>query len=203
MRTQLVNLGFHGIGHPIGRDFGVGERDYWVSPKLFQATLEACVHRSDVSLSFDDGNWSDIAVVLPALREHGLSATFFINAGRLGQPGFIDRHDLRELVSAGMRIGNHGLAHLDLTKLEPARLEHEITQGRRLLEELTGTTVDTLAIAYGTYNDAVLEQLRRLAYRHVYTSDGGAADPEAWLQPREHVKAQHTALDVARLLTQD
>ena len=203
MHTQLINLGFHGIGHPIGRDFGPGERDYWVSPALFHATLDACAGRSDVNLSFDDGNWSDVAVVLPALREHQLPATFFINAARLGQPGFIDRHDLRELVSAGMRIGNHGLAHLDLTKLDPARLEHEITQGRRLLEELTGTTVDTLAIAYGTYNDAVLEQLRRLAYRHVYTSDGGAADPEAWLQPREHVKAQHTALDVARLLTQD
>ena len=202
MERQIINLGFHGIGHPIGRDFGPGERDYWVSPELLRATLDACAHRSDVSLSFDDGNWSDVAVVMPALRERNLTATFFVNVGRLGSPGFIDRHDLRELAGAGMQIGNHGLSHLDLTRLDPAKFEHEVTQGRRLLEDLTGAAVQTLAIAYGAYDDAVLERLRRLDYQHVYTSDGGCADPEAWLQPREHLKAQHTALDVARLLTQ-
>lgn len=91
-------------------------------------------------------------------------------------------------------------SQLDDTRARP--LEHEIGQGRRLLEELTGSEIHTVAIPYGAYNDAVLDSLRRQAYDHVYTSDGGSADPEAWLQPREHLTSTHTSADIAALLTQ-
>ncbi len=71
-----------------------------------------------------------------------------------------------------------------------------------MLEELTGAEIDTLAIPFGAYNDTVLDTLRRQAYDHVYTSDGGTADPEAWLQPREHLRADHDPATIAALLQQ-
>ena len=188
---QILNLNFHGIGRPIGRDFGPNERDYWVTPETFTAALDACADRGDIALSFDDGNWSDLEVALPALQQRGLSATFFIVPGWLGEPGFMSKQDLKELVAAGMTIGNHGLQHHDWTTLDQTKLEHEIAQGRRLLEELTGTEIHALAIPFGAYNDLVLDSLRRQAYEHVYTSDGGTAAPDAWLQSREHAKASH------------
>lgn len=202
MPGQILNLNFHGIGRPIGRDFGQGEREVWVTEELFEATLDACVGREDINLSFDDGNWSDINTALPALTRRNLTATFFIVPGWLGEPGFMSRQDLKELVAAGMPIGNHGLRHHDWTTLERDKLEHEVAQGRRLLEELTGTEIHTLAIPFGAYNDTVLDALRRQAYEHVYTSDGGTADPEAWLQPREHLRADHDPTSVAALLDQ-
>jgi peptidoglycan/xylan/chitin deacetylase (PgdA/CDA1 family) len=199
---QILNLNFHGIGRPIGRDFGRNERDYWVTPETFMATLDACVGRDDISLSFDDGNWSDVEVALPLLRQRGLQATFFIVPSWLGEPGFMSKQDLKELVAAGMTIGNHGLQHHDWTTLEPDKLEHEVTQGRRLLEELTSTEVHTVAIPFGAYSDTVLDTLRRQAYEHVYTSDGGTADPGAWLQPREHLRADYDPAKIAALLQQ-
>jgi len=202
MQEQILNLNFHGIGRPIGRDFGQGEREVWVSQEIMEATLDACIGRADVSLSFDDGNWSDIEVAVPALTRRGLHATFFIVPSWLGEPGFMSKQDLRELVAAGMTIGNHGLQHHDWTTLEVDKLEHEIAQGRRLLEELTGTEIHTVAIPFGSYNDMVLDTLRRQAYEHVYTSDGGTADPEAWLQPREHLRADHDPAGIAALLQQ-
>ena len=186
---QILNLNFHGIGRPIGRDFGAGEREFWVKPETFEAALDACVGRNDITLSFDDGNWSDLEMALPALQQRGLTATFFIVPSWLGEPGFMSKRDLKELAATGMPIGNHGLQHHDWTTLAPDKLEHEITQGRRLLEELTGTEITALAIPFGAYNDMVLDALRRQAYEHVYTSDGGTAAPDAWLQPREHVKS--------------
>jgi peptidoglycan/xylan/chitin deacetylase (PgdA/CDA1 family) len=188
---QILNLNFHGIGRPIGRDFGPNERDYWVTPETFTAALDAGAGRGDIALSFDDGNWSDLEVALPALQQRGLTATFFIVPGWLGEPGFMSKQDLKELVAAGMTIGNHGLQHHDWTTLDQTKLEHEIAQGRRLLEELTGTKIHALAIPFGAYNDMVLDSLRRQAYEHVYTSDGGTAAPDAWLQSREHAKASH------------
>lgn len=199
---QIVNLNFHGIGRPIGRDFGPNERNFWVTPETFAATLDACIGRDDISLSFDDGNWSDVEVALPVLQQRDLHATFFVVPSWLGEPGFMSKQDLKELVAAGMTIGNHGLQHHDWTTLEPDKLEHEVTQGRRLLEELTGTEIHTLAIPFGAYNDTVLDTLRRQAYEHVYTSDGGTADPEAWLQPREHVRADYDPAKIEALLQQ-
>lgn len=197
----ILNLNFHGIGSPRDREFGDGEREFWVTPASFEAVLDAIAGHPEVALSFDDGNTSDIEIALPALSARGLSATFFIVPGWLGAPGFIAGPDVRALAAAGMTIGNHGLAHHRWTEIGPDALDDEVAEGRRRLERLTGTTVDTLAIPYGAYNEAVLERLRGHGYRHVFTSDGGAADPEAWLQSRQHLRARDTAADVERLLS--
>ena len=197
---RVRNLNFHGIGSPAARDFGEGEREFWATPALFEATLDAAVGRDDLTLSFDDGNSTDIDVVLPALRERGLSATFFIVPGWLGSPGFLTEADVQTLTASGMTVGNHGLAHRFWTELTPTDLEHELTEGRRVLERLAGVRITTLAIPYGAYDDAVLETLRRHDYEHVFTSDGGTAERDAWLQPREHLRAGQTRADLERIL---
>ncbi len=199
--VQVLNLSFHGIGRPLGRDFGEEERDYWASRGTFEAVLDAVAGRGDVRLSFDDGNSSDVDVVLPALLERELKASFFLVPAWLGTPGFMTRADVRALVRDGMTIGNHGLRHQIWTELPPDRLEHEVNQGRQLLEELTGTNLTTLAIPYGRYDDAVLDMLRADAYTRIFTSDGGSADPDAWLQPREHVRSGHDRAAIAALLS--
>jgi peptidoglycan/xylan/chitin deacetylase (PgdA/CDA1 family) len=195
---HVINLNFHGIGRPLGRDFGEGERDFWVKPELFEAILDETANRDDVALSFDDGNTSDVDIALPALQRRGLTATFFIVPGWLGNPGFMTKADVRTLATSGMKVGNHGLQHHRWTELSRQELEQEVNAGRQLLEELTGTEIETVAIPFGAYNDLVLDTLR--GYRHVFTSDGGSADPQAWLQSREHVSADQTAADVERLL---
>jgi peptidoglycan/xylan/chitin deacetylase (PgdA/CDA1 family) len=199
MKTVL-NLGFHGIGAPEGRDFGEGERDFWATRELLEATLDAAIDRPDIAISFDDGNLTDIEIVLPALLKRGLSATFFIVPGWLGSPGFIDADGVRKLADSGMTIGNHGLAHLRWTPLTPDELTHEVVDARCRLEQLSGTPIRTLAIPYGDYDDDALALVREHAYDHVFTSDGGTADPTAWLQPREHLRASHTLADLERLL---
>ncbi len=198
--TTVLNLGFHGIGAPRGRDFGEGEREFWATPSIFGATLDAVVGRDDLTLSFDDGNTTDVDVVLPALAERGLEATFFIVPGWLGNPGFITEADVCALAQDGMKIGNHGLAHRIWTELTPDELFHEVSEGRRRLERLTGAEIRSLAVPYGAYDGPVLQMLREHGYEHVFTSDGGVADRDAWLQPREHVRADHTQPDLDRLL---
>lgn len=198
--ARVLNLGFHGIGAPAGRDFGEGEREFWVSRRTFAAVLESAAGHGDVRLSFDDGNASDMALALPALLDLNLSATFFLVPSWVGTPGFITEADVRTLVEAGMTIGNHGLAHRRLTALAPTDFEHEVTEGRNRLERLAGTDIGTLAIPYGAYDGAVLEVLRGHGYEHVFTSDGGVADAAAWLQPREHVRAHHNVADLEGML---
>lgn len=196
----MLNLNFHGIGVPRGREFGEGERDYWVTPELFEHVLDAVVGRDDVSLSFDDGNPSDLEVALPALLARGLIATFFIVPSWLGTPGFIAADDVVALTRAGMTIGHHGLEHRVWPELTSGELEREVDEGRRALERLTDAEIATLAFPFGAYDEHVLAWLRSRDYEHAYTSDGGAADPAAWLQPREHLRAGDSPHELARRL---
>lgn len=196
----LVNVCFHGIGTP-AREREPGEAAYWIPPDAFLRILDELAGRPDVRISFDDSNVSDVEVGLPALRERGLSATFFALAGRLGAPGSLGAADLRELVAAGMTIGSHGTDHVPWRGLTPAGVRRELLEAPAVLGEAAGVPVRDAALPLGRYDRTTLGHLRRLGYRSVHTSDRRRAREGAWLQPRYSVRAGDDAGSVrARVL---
>jgi peptidoglycan/xylan/chitin deacetylase (PgdA/CDA1 family) len=180
------NLTFHGVGPEPG-PLPPGEARVWISRERFGAVLDSVQGRGDVRISFDDSNRSDVDVALPALRDRGLRATFFVLAGRLGDPRHLGADDLAELVDAGMTIGSHGMHHRDWRRLGDAELEEELVAARRILHEASGTPVTQASVPFGSYDRRVLSRLRARGYATVFTSDGGPARPDAWLQPRTSV----------------
>ena len=104
--------------------------------------LDAVGGRDDIRITFDDGNASDVVHALPALRERGLTATFFVVAGRLGIPGFLDEAGVRELAAAGMTIGCHGMRHRPWRTLDEPSLDEELVGARTMLEAIVDTAGD-------------------------------------------------------------
>jgi peptidoglycan/xylan/chitin deacetylase (PgdA/CDA1 family) len=192
LERRLVNITFHGVG-PQDGVLASGEATVWVTRSRFETVLDQLVERDDVRITFDDGNASDLELALPALRERGLTATFFVVAGRLGTPGYLDAGGLRELVAAGMRVGNHGMRHRSWRRLGAGELHEELVVARRMIEEAAGRQVTEAACPFGAYDRRVLRALRRSGYRHVFTSDEGTARASDWLQSR-------TSLDERRAL---
>jgi peptidoglycan/xylan/chitin deacetylase (PgdA/CDA1 family) len=71
---------------------------------------------------------------------------------------------------------------------EPLHLAAELAGSRRVLEAVTGRPITQVSVPFGSYDRRVLAQARRAGgYERVFTSDGGAARPSAWLQPRTTV----------------
>ena len=105
-------------------------------------------------------------------------------AGRIGNEHFLGWDDLSTLTEAGMRIGSHGMHHRSWRGLPAVALHEEVVQAKLVLEAGLGRPVDEAALPFGDYGRRVLLAARRAGYRHVYTSDGGSADPRRWLQPR-------------------
>jgi peptidoglycan/xylan/chitin deacetylase (PgdA/CDA1 family) len=185
--TVVHNVNFHGVAEP-PRVLEAGEAMVWLAKDRFLQTLDALRLRRDVCISFDDGNRSDLEVALPALLERDLTATFFVLAGRLGDPQFLGAENVRELHAAGMAIGSHGLHHRDWRRVCDEELAAELSQSRRILEDVVGAPVTQAAIPFGSYDRRVLAQARRDGgYARVFTSDGGPARRDAWLQPRTTV----------------
>lgn len=193
---RQVNVCFHGIGVP-ARELEEGEAAYWIDEDTYLRVLDVLATRSDVRISFDDSNASDLEIGLPALRERGLTATFFALAGRLDHGGSLGPADLRELVAHGMTIGSHGMDHVPWRGLAPAAVRRELCDARAALADAAGVNVDEAALPLGRYDRATLGHLRRLGYSAVHTSDRRPARVGAWVQPRFSVRAGDTAETVA------
>jgi peptidoglycan/xylan/chitin deacetylase (PgdA/CDA1 family) len=191
MADEVVHLCFHGIGRP-QRELEAGEEKYWVDEDTYLAVLDDIAERPYVRISFDDGNASDLDIGLPGLRERGLTATFFVLAGRLDSPGSLGADGVRELQNHGMAVGTHGMDHRPWPGMDDATAQAELVDARARLEEVTGRPVDLAALPLGRYDRRVLSRLRRLGYRHVHTSDRRRARAGAWLQPRFSVRAGDT-----------
>jgi peptidoglycan/xylan/chitin deacetylase (PgdA/CDA1 family) len=197
MGADDINVCFHGIGEP-RRELEPGEGRYWIGVDTFHAVLDAVADRPDVRISFDDGNASDVEQGLPALTARGLSATFFVLAGRLDTAGSLSTDQVRTLVAEGMTVGTHGMDHRPWVGLDEPTRRRELVEARDRLREVTGTAVDEAALPLGRYDRRLLGHLRRLGYRRVHTSDRAWARPGAWLQPRFSVRDTDTADSLRR-----
>ncbi|MBN1172118.1 MAG: polysaccharide deacetylase family protein [Micromonosporaceae bacterium] len=181
--ASVVNLTVHRITRS-ARERDAGTDPTWVEVEQFTRVLDAVAGREDVALTFDDGYASDAELALPLLRERGLRAQFFVLAGLIGHPGRLDEAGIRQLLAAGMSIGSHGWAHRDWRKLDDQQAAQEFTEASQVLATVTGRPVTTVAIPFGSYDRHVLRSLRQAKVTRAYTSDGGLAGREWWLQPR-------------------
>lgn len=197
--ASIVNLTVHGIG-PVDRELAPQEDTTWIDVRQFEQVLDAVVGRTDVRLTFDDGNASDRRIALPRLLRRGLTAQFFVLAGLLGRPGRLSAEDVRELLRSGMTIGSHGWEHRDWRRMDAAQATEEITAAARLLGDLTGQRVSRVAVPFGSYDRHVLRRLRQAKVTRVYTSDGGPANPDSWLQPRTSLCHDLDAAWITRVL---
>lgn len=189
--ATVVNLCFHGIGTP-RRQLEAGEDRYWITPKLYDEILDEAAGRPDVRISFDDGNKSDVDVALDGLLDRGMTATFFVVAGRLDSPGSLEEDDVRALHARGMTIGTHGMEHRTWRGMDPQTSRRELVEARQRLAEVTGEHVEQAALPLGQYDRTVLSALRGYGYRAVYTSDRCLARHGSWIQPRYSVRRTDT-----------
>ena len=192
-------LTFHGVGTP-GRSLERGEEAVWLSLEDYEAVLDIVATRVDVRLTFDDGNESDLEIALRPLRARGLRAEFFICAGRIGRPGFLDATAIQDLLAAGMSVGSHGMDHRSWTSLGEADLQRELVESRRELEAVVGAPLTRAACPFGAYDRRVLRRLSEAGYERVYTSDGGPSPRGAWLQARTTLRSEQVLTQAARLL---
>lgn len=184
-------LNYHGLGEP-ARAIDAAERDYWLSVATFRDTLDFLTTRKtpgiEFGITFDDGNASDYEQAMPLLAERGLTAMFFVLAGRIGTPGSLSKSQIREMAAAGMTIGSHGWDHIDWRQATKAALRRELYDARETLQDVLGDRINILAVPYGLFDRRVVAEARKAGYRQIFTSSGGFASAAQGLIPRNCVQ---------------
>ena len=197
--ARHVSVCLHGVGSE-PTVYSPEDMPYWITPDQLSRVLDLVQDMPEVELSLDDGFSSDVDIVLPALVERGLRASFFIPAGRIGLPGCVTASGLLDLVDAGMGVGSHGFDHVDWRRLSPQGALREFATARTAIEDIIQAEVTEAACPFGSYDARALRGLREHGYRRVLTSDRGRASRDAWLQPRITVAAATTMKTLSRAL---
>lgn len=131
----------------------------------FRRGIHACI-----ALTFDDGCETDLLTAAPMLRDAGFNATFFIVAGFVGNAGFLDKGQLRELHDSGFEIGSHSMTHRHLSDLADAALREELQASKDCLEQLIGSPVVHLSCPNGRWSPRVAQFAQQAGYQTICTS---------------------------------
>ncbi|MFV0643253.1 MAG: polysaccharide deacetylase family protein [Sphingomonadaceae bacterium] len=196
-------LNFHGIGTCV-RPFEPDEKPYWISIDLFENILGWVKQQArPVRMSFDDGNVSDYTLALPRLTACRTGADFFVLAGKIGQKGYLDATQIREISDTqGCRIGSHGLHHRAWPDISADNQYAEIYQSRSILEDIIQRPVIAAALPFGRYNRQTLRLLKQAGYQEIYSSDGISTARASVPAPRFSITSQ-TSLPRVELLAQE
>jgi peptidoglycan/xylan/chitin deacetylase (PgdA/CDA1 family) len=109
-----------------------------------------------VSLTFDDTFEDNLQAVTMA-EASGMRATFYVNSGRIGRPGFLSRDQLLAMQAAGHEIGGHTVSHQNLIRIDRDEARRQICNDRLELLEL-GFVVTSFAYPFSAY-DAETRQI--------------------------------------------
>jgi peptidoglycan/xylan/chitin deacetylase (PgdA/CDA1 family) len=163
------------------------EKGYRVVDVVEAARLLGMRERLDrvVALSFDDG-YRDVAEhALPVLERHGFRATVFIATGVIDgtatftwyerQPPVLGWSDIVALDGgSAFSFEAHTITHPNLTALEPAAAEREISGSRSALEERLGRAVAGFCYPAGVYGARERELVARAGFEVATTCEPGA-----------------------------
>lgn len=138
-----------------------------------------------ILLTFDDGYLDFYLNVFPILKRQGFHAVEFIPTGKIGGSYYMNWEQIKEIEQSGLvSFAAHSVNHVDLSKLSLERLNDELAQSKKVLEEKTGHPVFYLAYPYGVYNSRVVDEAKRLGYVGAFTQRTAKASAISFNMPR-------------------
>jgi peptidoglycan/xylan/chitin deacetylase (PgdA/CDA1 family) len=132
-----------------------------------------------IVITFDNGYASHYTNALPVLK--GLGWVGVENLQLNGLPsseGGLADAQTRGLIAAGWELDTQGTNHVDLTTLDPTRLQDDLATARQTLHTRYGVPVNWFSYPSGDYNPAVVSAVRAAGYLGAMSVNPGWAGPK-------------------------
>ena len=122
--------------------------------------------RKTAVITFDDGYKDNYTNAFPILKKYDLPATVFVISDSVGTADFMTWEQLKEIDKAGFKVGSHTRRHAYLPDLggDISRLEDEIINSKKILEEKLGQPVLFFSYPSGGFGDSIKEVIKKAGY---------------------------------------
>ena len=109
---------------------------------------------------------------------------------------------MRGLLAVGWELDSHTINHLDLTTLDAAQLQHEVSGSRQLLRRQFHVPVDFFCYPSGRYDPAVVTAVQAAGYLGATSTRPGLGRPsELYTLARVRVNGSDGVSGLAAKLT--
>lgn len=120
-----------------------------------------------ITITFDDGLADVYNIGYKYLKKWNIPFTIFVSTDLLDTEGYITKEQLIEMANDNLvTIGAHGVTHRVLTSLDSEGKRFEITQSRRILEQIIGKKVNIFAYSHGQYDDECIRLVKEAGYSY-------------------------------------
>lgn len=113
-----------------------------------------CATMKCIALTYDDGPGHDTAKLLDILKSRQAVATFFVLGSRVAAHAAL----LKQVINQHSEVANHTWNHPNLTRLDNAALDWQITQTNQAIFAATGTYPKLLRPPEGAFDSRVIGQ---------------------------------------------
>ena len=129
--------------------------------------------RRPVVITFDDGSLDTYTEAFPILQRYQIPATLFMVTDWVGQSGFVNWDQLREMTAEGWTIGSHTKSHTYLPELPPSRWEAVVRGSKETLEDKLQRPVTFFSYPIGGYTEELMSCVQKTRYRAPCTPHRG------------------------------
>lgn len=146
---------------------------------LFISEIEnANKYEKPIIITFDDGYRDVYTYGFPILKKYNIKADLYIISGYLGGEKYLTIDMVKELAQSPLiEFGSHTITHSILTKESDEELERQLSDSKKMIEELTGKRVDSIAYPTGAYNNKVMETVKK-HYKYAISIKEGKENPK-------------------------
>ena len=120
--------------------------------------------------SWDDGHPLDTRLA-ELLQLYGFNATFFVPLSNLEGLPVMSSVEIRDLSKLGFEIGSHTLDHCYLTSVDNGTAQHQIAQGKAVLEQALGQAVPGFCYPGGKYRRCHLDMVHAAEFKYARTTE--------------------------------
>lgn len=108
-----------------------------------------------VTLSYDDGHISNYIYAFPLHQTYNIPGTFNVHTSVIGGSIRMSPNHLLECHNWGIEIASHSHTHSRLTEQTNEEIHFECTESKRIISEITGEDVQSIAIPFSSYDTRV------------------------------------------------
>ena len=157
-----------------------------------------------IGITVDDATRSTFVEAWPRFEKAGFPFTVFVSTDAVdqGHAGIMSWDQLRQLVGAGVTIGNHSAAHGQMWQGDDATNRADILQARRRLAEELDVDARLFAYPYGEWNTALRALVVELGFTAAFGQHSGvvAAHSDRLNLPRFALNQNYGAIDRFKLI---